>query len=115
MSQHTIVQGPTKVPIRIYDYTSKPEAYPVDEFGGPTKWGDLKFVFGWDQALMSFYLQVHDAFVVDPDANPVIWLGADQKSQMYEVEHLVQVAMEHGLGLTREMQMTLYSDKDDGR
>lgn len=79
------------------------------------KWGDIKFVFGWDQPLMSFYLQMHDAFASDPDENPVVWLGATRETQMYEVEDLVRVAQRHDLVIDQELQTKLYGEKDDGK
>jgi hypothetical protein len=33
---------------------------------------------------------------------------------MYEVEHLVQVASEHGLTIDSAMQSQLYREKDEG-
>jgi hypothetical protein len=56
---------------------------------------EKKFVFGWDQPLMSFYLQVHDT-TRNEDDQIIAWLGADPKTEMYEVEHLVQAASEDG-------------------
>lgn len=93
MSRHTFIQGLTQV---------------------GDGWEDRKWVFGWDQPLQSFYLQKHDALVEDPDENPVLWLGATSETEMYEVEHLVQVASEHGLEISRKMQITLYGEKDAG-
>lgn len=72
-----------------------------------------KFVFGWDQSLQSFFLQVHDP-KVEEDKNPVVWLGAEAGSIMYEVEDLVATANKNGLPIGREMQGTLYIEKDDG-
>jgi hypothetical protein len=78
------------------------------------KWHDLKFVFGWDQMLQSFYLQKHDAYIEDQDANPVVWLGATADTRMYEVEDLVNAARKHGLTIPYETQVKLYGEKDDG-
>lgn len=68
-----------------------------------------KWVFGWDQPLMSFFLQVHDNNLSEEE-NPVIWLDRD----MYEVEDLVREAKKTGLAVTHTMQVLLYSEKDDG-
>lgn len=73
----------------------------------------MKWVFGWDQPLQSFYLQVHDMNLPEDD-RIVVWLGADKDSWMYEVEDLIKVANQHGLFLSREMQQALYQEKDDG-
>jgi len=72
-----------------------------------------KWVFGWDQPLQSFYLQVHDLSLPE-DERIVTWLGADAQTQMYEVEHLVQAAMEHGLAIDHSYRVVLYQEKDDG-
>jgi len=72
------------------------------------------WAFGWDQPLMSFYLQLYDGDV-EPDANPIIWLGARTETRMYEVETLVRNARTNGLVIPPAMQRTLYGDKDDGR
>ena len=76
--------------------------------------GRFKYVFGWDQPLMSFFLQVHDSKIVDPDNNPVHWLGATADTKMYEVEELCRAARIHGLEIPYDMRVTLYGEKDDG-
>lgn len=77
-----------------------------------------KWVYGWDQHLMSFYLQVHDKSLTkadeDENPNPVIWLGASADTQMYEVEDLVRAARRTGLNIDYQKQVTLYGEKDDG-
>ncbi len=80
--------------------------------------GDKKFVFGWDQPLMSFYLQVHDMTRPEDDEdNPriIFWAGATVDTSMYEVEDLVRVARRQGFIIDHTMQVGLYGDKDDGR
>jgi hypothetical protein len=80
-------------------------------------WPHKKFVFGWDQPLMSFYFQVHDMTrPEDDEENPriVFWAGATVDTPMYEVENLVNVARQQGLVIDLAMQTTLYRDKDDG-
>ena len=72
------------------------------------------YVFGWDQPLQSFYLQVHDTTRSEDD-QIIVWLGADKDSRMYEVQDLVSAAAKHGLLVNREMRATLYGEKDDGR
>lgn len=76
--------------------------------------GDKRFVFGWDQPLMSFFLQVHDRTIENKDNQIVFRAGATPETAMYEVEHLVQVASEHGLDIDPQMQSQLYGEKDDG-
>jgi len=73
---------------------------------------EKKFVFGWDQPLQSFYLQVHDT-TRDEDDQIVVWLGAGD-SKMYEVEDLFLAAKKEGLFLDHEMRVQLYGEKDDG-
>jgi hypothetical protein len=74
---------------------------------------EKEFVFGWDQPLMSFYLQVLD-LTLSEDEQIVIWLGSTGATAMYEVEHLVRVARKHGLDIPYETQVKLYEEKDDG-
>lgn len=74
---------------------------------------EKKFVFGWDQPLMSFYLQVHDTTRAE-DEQIVAWFGADQDTEMYEVEDLFTVAKKEGLFLDHQMRVKLYGEKDDG-
>lgn len=75
---------------------------------------ERKFVFGWDQPLMSFYLQVHDSTRAE-DEQIIAWLGADKDTIMYEVGDLVSAARKHGLLIDHSMRVTLYGEKDDGR
>lgn len=77
------------------------------------EWQEKKYVFGWDQMLQSFYLQVHD-LVREEEDNPVVWLGADKDSSMYEVEDLVRATAQHGFQISSETQVKLYGEKDDG-
>lgn len=79
--------------------------------------GETKFVFGWDQPLMSFYLQVHDMTRPEDDEEKpriIFWAGATADTQMYEVETLVRIAGRYGLVIGHEMQVSLYGEKDDG-
>lgn len=77
-----------------------------------------KYVFGWDQPLMSFFLQVHDT-TRDPDdeENPriIARLGADRETTMYEVEDLARAARKYGLTIPYAYRVLLYGEKDDGR
>jgi hypothetical protein len=90
-----------------------------------------KWVFGWDQPLQSFYLQVHDLTlpederivvwlgadkdtIISEDERIVVWLGADKDTIMYEVEDLNRAAMENGLGLDHTYRTALYREKDEG-
>lgn len=75
--------------------------------------GDIKYVFGWDQPLMSFFYQVHD-LTREEDDQIVIWLGATEDTKMYEVEDLVRAAAKNGLLIGHESQVKLYGEKDDG-
>jgi hypothetical protein len=72
-----------------------------------------RYVFGWDQPLQSFYLQVHDLGRAKDD-RIVAWLGADKHTIMYEVEELVAKAQQYGLDIPRATQVNLYQEKDDG-
>jgi hypothetical protein len=75
--------------------------------------GDKKWIFGWDQPLQSFYLQVHDMNLPE-DERIVAWLGADKNTYMYEVEDLFQVAKMYGLAIDHTYRPVLYREKDDG-
>jgi hypothetical protein len=73
-----------------------------------------RFVFGWDQPLSSFFLQVHHEDALE-DENPIVWLGATQETAMYEVDDLVGATCKHGLKIGTEMLVTLFRDKDEER
>ena len=77
------------------------------------KQGTRKWVFGWDQPLQSFYLQVHDLTLPEDD-RIIAWLGADKETIMYEVEDLVQAAVKNGLAIDHTYRVVLYGEKDDG-
>jgi hypothetical protein len=79
--------------------------------------GNYKFVFGWDQPLQSFFLQIHSSLVDHiPDYNPIMRFGADRHTSMYEVEDLEYILYKYGrYRLSNDMQKVLYQDKDDGR
>ena len=75
----------------------------------------IKYVYGWDQQLQSFFLQVHDKSKEEDDENRiVVWLGADQDTIMYEVEQLVRAAQQHGLYIPHAKRVKLYGEKDEG-
>jgi hypothetical protein len=74
---------------------------------------EKKFVFGWDQPLMSFFLQVHDTTRPEDD-QIVAWLGADRDTTMYEVGDLVREARKRGLLIEHPMRVQLYREKDEG-
>jgi hypothetical protein len=74
---------------------------------------EKKFVFGWDQPLMSFYLQVHEPHRPE-DEQIVEWYGAGE-TKLYEVEDLFLVAKKEGLFIDHETRVKLYGEKDDGR
>ena len=72
-----------------------------------------KFVFGWDQPLMSFFLQVFDRTLLEEE-RMTVWAGATKDSQMYEVDDLVVMARRYGLDIPYETQVKLYREKDEG-
>jgi hypothetical protein len=72
-----------------------------------------KFVFGWDQPLQSFFLQIHN-LEMDEEENPVFWYGADKDTEMYEVEDLARAMAKHHYKLDEETKVALYREKDDG-
>ena len=76
-------------------------------------WNEKKeWVFGWDQMLLSYFLQVHDK-TLSEEENPIVWLGGAD-SCMYEVEELVRAAKIHGLEIDSDTQKHLYAEKDEG-
>ena len=77
------------------------------------KEANRKFVYGWDQGLLTFFLQVHD-LNRDEDEQIVEWYGTRLR-EIYEVEGLARVARRHGLILGHEERVKLYGEKDDGR
>ena len=77
--------------------------------------GYKKYVFGWDQMLQSFYLQVHDMTIENPDDRIIAWEGSGGKSSIiYEVDALKIIARKYGLDIPYETQVKLYGEKDDG-
>jgi copper oxidase (laccase) domain-containing protein len=75
--------------------------------------GSKKYVFGWDQPLMSFFLQVHDTSRSEED-QIIVWLGATADTKMYEVEDLVRALAQNGLLIDHSTRVELYGEKDDG-
>lgn len=73
-----------------------------------------KYVFGWDQPLQSFFLQVHHLDAPEEEQIKV-WLGTDPATQMYEVEDLVREAAKEDFDIPYRIQVELYGEKDDGR
>lgn len=74
----------------------------------------MKFVYGWDHPLQSFYIQIHDLSRPEDD-EIVVWMGATADTKLYEVEELVRVAHKHGLLIDHRERVALYQDKDEGR
>jgi hypothetical protein len=78
---------------------------------------EKKYVFGWDQHLMSFFLQVHDTSLSE-EKQIVTWLGSTGDSIMYEVEDIMRELSKNGLSIDEQMyaELTakLYADKDHG-
>jgi hypothetical protein len=72
---------------------------------------NTKFVFGWDQPLQSFYLQVHDLSKSEEE-QIMMWLGTGD-TVMYEVEELVRTAFVLGCDIPYETRVKLYAEKDD--
>lgn len=102
MSQHTVIQGPTQV--------EGANTWNPDHAG----YEDVKWVFGWDDPLQTFYLQKHDSFVENPDENPVIWWGMDKNTHLPEVDDLVRKAAELGFAISAGMKGLLQAEKDRG-
>lgn len=74
-----------------------------------------KYVFGWDQHLQSFFLQVHDLTLDADDENRVDYaLGASADTIFYEVDTFAEAAKRYGLDISYETQVKLYGEKDEG-
>jgi hypothetical protein len=69
-----------------------------------------KYVFGWDQHLMSFFLQVHD-INLEEERNPIVRFGT-ANNIVYELDELVSIAKKHGLIIDYNTQVRLYGEKD---
>lgn len=75
----------------------------------------VKYVYGWDQMLQSFYLQVHDLTKAEDAEDRIsVWLGATLDTTMYEVENLVRAAQQHGLYIPQKRRLELFVEKDEG-
>lgn len=74
-----------------------------------------KWVFGWDQPLMSFYLQVHHLDAPEDHPDRILILGADKDTMMHNLDDLVREARKHDLVLPSQVRAQLYAEKIDGR
>jgi hypothetical protein len=70
----------------------------------------VRWVFGWNQNLRSFFLVKHDKTLGD-EQNPVIQLGTLPRD-ISEADGLVTLASMAGLGIPNEVLLQLYRDKD---
>jgi hypothetical protein len=70
----------------------------------------LRWIFGWNQSLRSFFLVKHDKTLGD-DQNPVIRLGTLPR-EIAEADGLCCLALMAGLNIPRELLFQLYRDKD---
>lgn len=70
----------------------------------------LRWIFGWNQSLRSFFLVKHDKTLGD-DQNPVIRLGTLPR-EISEADGLCSLALMAGLNISRELLFQLYRDKD---
>lgn len=71
---------------------------------------NLRWIFGWDQNLRSFFLIKHDKTLGD-EQNPVIHLGKLPRD-ISEADALVSLASLAGLTISNEFRLQLYRDKD---
>lgn len=78
--------------------------------------GSRKWVFGWDQPLQSFFLQVHHLDAPEDHEDRCRYVaGASSDTTLYEVEELVALTKKNGLYIPLETQTDLYLEKDEGR
>jgi hypothetical protein len=71
------------------------------------------WVCGWDNMLQSYFLQKYIPNAPE-DTNPVVWLGADAETRMYDLEDLVKAAYKHGLSIGTAAKLQLYKDREEG-
>lgn len=70
----------------------------------------LRWVFGWNQNLRSFFLIKHDKTLGD-EQNPVIRLGVLPRD-ISEADGLFTLALIAGLNIPNDLRFQLYRDKD---
>lgn len=70
----------------------------------------LRWVFGWNQNLRSFFLIKHDKALGD-EQNPVIHLGTLPRD-ISEADGLLTLALMAGLSIPNDLRFQLYRDKD---
>jgi hypothetical protein len=70
----------------------------------------VRWIFGWDQNLRSFFLVKHDKTLGD-EQNPVIHLGKLPRD-ISEADGLFSLALLAGLTIPNELLVQLYRDKD---
>ena len=73
-----------------------------------------KFVFGWDQPLMSFFLQVHNLTLDEDDEECILFVAGTPPNVVYDVEDLVNRARRYGCHIPYQTQIELYREQDDG-
>lgn len=75
--------------------------------------GAMRYVFGWDQPLQSFFYQVHDT-TRDEYAQIVAQMGTTADTVLPEVTDLVRAAAENGLLIGATTKGQLQAEKDRG-
>lgn len=70
----------------------------------------VRWIFGWDQNLRSFFLVKHDKTLGD-EQNPVIRLGTVPRD-ISEADGLYTLAMLAGLSIPNDLRLQLFRDKD---
>lgn len=71
---------------------------------------NLRWIFGWNQNLRSFFLIKHDKTLGD-EQNPVIRLG-NLPRDISEADGLFTLALMAGLNIPNDLRFQLYRDKD---
>jgi hypothetical protein len=61
----------------------------------------IRIKFGWDKALQSFYLQVHDVSIENEEEQIIKHMGAGPDDRQLGVALIVQEARKHGFDLGR--------------
>jgi len=78
----------------------------------PVKENGREVYVGWDQPMLTYFLQVYDP-AKSEDENPVVWRGTSLR-ELYDLDDLIRVARPHA-ALDATLRSTLYGDRDLGR
>ncbi len=70
-------------------------------------------VVGWDQPLLTFFVQVYDKRKRGTDDELIVWRGTAPRD-LYDVDDVRRIVGRYAV-FTTDIASTLYGDKDEGR